>query len=163
MDKIYFSKMYDDVIIPSKREEDAGYDVYPHFTEDCMTIEPHKTVKIGTGLISAFDKKYVAILKERGSTGIKGMGIRAGIIDSGFRGEWIIAITNHNTKPLIIAKKNIINYMDSYKNIIYPYEKAICQCIILENPNIQLEEKDMNEILNMCSERGDGKFGSSKK
>ena len=78
MRKIYFSKLYEDVKIPSKREEDAGYDIYPYFKEDYIMINPHETKLINTGLISAFDKDYVAILKERGSTGTKGIGQRSG-------------------------------------------------------------------------------------
>lgn len=78
MNKIYFSKLYDNVKIPSKRAEDAGYDIYAYFTEDYIVINPHETKLISTGLISAFDEQYVAILKERGSTGTKGMGQRCG-------------------------------------------------------------------------------------
>lgn len=78
MNKIYFSKLYEDVKIPSKRDEDAGYDIYAYFTEDYIVINPHETKLINTGLISAFDEQYVAILKERGSTGTKGMGLRSG-------------------------------------------------------------------------------------
>lgn len=163
MKKIYFSKLYEDVKIPSKREEDAGYDIYPYFKEDYIMISPHETKLINTGLISAFDKDYVAILKERGSTGTKGIGQRSGIIDSGYRGEWIIPITNHNDKPIMIAKENIINYLDSYNNILYPYEKAICQAIIVEIPKLEVEEVDNETILNMESERMSGKLGSSNK
>ena len=163
MNKIYFSKLYEDVKIPSKRDEDAGYDIYAYFTEDYIVINPHETKLINTGLISAFDKEYVAILKERGSTGTKGMGLRAGILDSGYRGEWIVPITNHNDKPIMIAKENIINYLDSYKNILYPYEKAICQAIMVEVPQLEIEEVDNETILNMKSERMSGKLGSSNK
>lgn len=163
MKKIYFSKLYEDVKIPSKRAEDAGYDIYAYFTEDYIVINPHKTKLINTGLISAFDERYVAILKERGSTGTKGMGLRAGIIDSGYRGEWIVPITNHNDKPIMIAKENIINYLDSYNNILYPYEKAICQAIMVEVPKLEVEEVDNETILNMESERMSGKLGSSNK
>lgn len=163
MNKIYFSKLYEDVKIPSKREDDAGYDIYAHFNEDYIIINPNETKLINTGLISAFDKRYVAILKERGSTGTKGIGQRAGVIDASYRGEWIVPITNHNDKPIMIAKENIINYLDSYNNILYPYEKAICQAIIVEVPKLEIEEVDNETILNMKSERMSGKLGSSNK
>lgn len=163
MNKIYFSKLYEDVKIPSKREDDAGYDIYAHFNEDYIIINPNETKLINTGLISAFDKRYVAILKERGSTGTKGIGQRAGVIDASYRGEWIIPITNHNNKPIMIAKENIINYLDSYSNILYPYEKAICQAVMVEVPKLEIEEVDNETILNMKSERMSGKLGSSNK
>ena len=163
MNKIYFSKLYEDVKIPSNREDDAGYDIYAHFNEDYIIINPNETKLINTGLISAFDKRYVAILKERGSTGTKGIGQRAGVIDASYRGEWIIPITNHNNKPIMIAKENIINYLDSYSNILYPYEKAICQAVMVEVPKLEIEEVDNETILNMKSERMSGKLGSSNK
>ena len=63
----------------------------------------------------------------------------------------------------MIAKENIINYLDSYKNILYPYEKAICQAIMVEVPQLEIEEVDNETILNMKSERMSGKLGSSNK
>ena len=43
-----------------------------------MKIEPHETVLVPTGIASAFSSDYVAIIKERGSTGSKGIGQRCG-------------------------------------------------------------------------------------
>ena len=164
--KIYFAKLRQDVIIPSKRDEDGGFDVYANFEEPYLIIPPHKTVMVSTGLISAFSSDYVAILKERGSTGSKGIGQRCGVIDSGYRDEWFVSLTNHNNKPLIILKnKNEFPY-NEYKEddfIIYPYSKAICQVIMVEVPKLLIQELTKEEILKFESERGTGKLGSSKK
>lgn len=86
MEKLYWAKVREDAQIPSKRQEDAGYDLYPCFEEDFMRIDPLHTVLIPLGVASAFDDNYVLFLKERGSTGVKGMSVRAGVIDSGYRG-----------------------------------------------------------------------------
>ena len=75
---LYFAKTKETAIIPSKREEDGAFDIYACFEDDYMVIAPHETKLIPTGLASAFSSDYVAILKERGSTGTKGMGQRAG-------------------------------------------------------------------------------------
>ncbi len=75
---LYFAKTKDAAIIPSKREEDGAFDIYACFEEAYMMIAPHETKLVPTGLASAFSSDYVAILKERGSTGTKGMGQRAG-------------------------------------------------------------------------------------
>lgn len=77
-DVIKFAKIKPNAKIPSKRKEDAGYDVYPLFDGDFMIIEPHEIKMIPTGIASAFSENYVMVLKERGSTGTKGMAIRAG-------------------------------------------------------------------------------------
>lgn len=164
--KIFWAKTKESAIIPSKRAEDAGFDIYACFDEDCIVINPNETELIPTGLISAFDSSKVAILKERGSTGTKGMGQRAGIIDSGYRGEWMVPITNHNNVQLAIVKKD--SYDEMVKNleegaIIYPYEKAICQAIFFDIPMMESEEITKEEILNIKSERGTGKLGSSGK
>ena len=161
---IYFAKLKEGAIIPTKREEDGAFDIYACFEEDFMIIEPHQTQMIPTGLASAFSPDYVAIIKERGSTGTKGLGQRAGVIDSGYRGEWFIPLTNHNDKPLVIVKSNTTSdKIRSDNMIIYPFEKAICQCIMVEVPKLSTKEVSYEEILAFTSERGTGSLGSSGK
>ena len=76
---VKFAKVRPSAIIPTKRVEDAGYDIYANFDEDYITILPHETKMIPTGIVSACDVDYCFILKERGSTGTKGMGQRSGV------------------------------------------------------------------------------------
>lgn len=161
--KIYFAKMRDEAVIPSKRKEDGAFDIYACFEEDFIEISPHETKMIPTGIASAFSEDYVAILKERGSTGTKGMGQRAGVVDSGYRGEWFVPVTNHNNQTLVIVKANI-KRDDTFKDaIIYPYEKAISQCIMVEVPKLSTQEISYAELLKFESERGTGSLGSSGK
>lgn len=160
-DDLYFAKVRPTANIPSKRDEDAGYDIYANFEDDAIVIKPNETKLIPTGICSAFSEKYVAILKERGSTGTKGMGQRCGVIDSGFRGEWFVPITNHNNRPIVIVKKDVL--LEDFDCIIYPYEKAICQAVMVEVPKLQVKEVDLHTIKNFKSERQDGALGSSKK
>ena len=63
---IYFAKVKPEAIIPSKRVEDGAFDIYACFEEDYMTIEPHETKLIPTGIASACDTDYCIILRERG-------------------------------------------------------------------------------------------------
>lgn len=164
--KIYFAGMNQSVIIPNKRVEDAGYDLYANFEEDCLAIEPHTVVLVPTGLVSAFSSKWAIILKERGSTGTKGIEQRCGVIDSGFRGEWKVPITNGNEKTLVIAKEHCVEQLkQTYGDniIIYPYEKAIAQAIVVEVPEMEIEKLDLDMILKIPSKRGTGMLGSSNK
>lgn len=159
--EIWFAAKHSDTKIPTKRIEDGGYDIYPAFDGAYVKIMPHETVKINTGLYSAFSSDYVMILKERGSTGTKGIGQRCGVIDSGFRGEWLVPITNHNDKPLYIAKDVKIDTAEDA--IIYPYDKAIAQAIVVRVPKVNIVQKHYEEVCAVDSERKSGMLGSSGK
>lgn len=160
---ILFAKTKTGGKIPSKREEDGAFDIYACFDEEYMVIKPHETRMIPTGIASAFTNDYVAILKERGSTGSKGIGQRCGVIDSGFRGEWFVPLTNHNDKPLIISKNPDVCNVASEVAIVYPYSKAICQCMMVEVPKLNIEEISYDDLREIASERGVGSLGSSGK
>ncbi|MEG0767038.1 MAG: dUTP pyrophosphatase, partial [Clostridia bacterium] len=102
MEQIYFAKVRAEAIIPSRRTEDAGFDLYACFAEDTLYFAPGETRVIPTGIASAFDAGFYFQVKERGSTGVLGMAVRAGVIDSGYRGEWFIPITNLSAQPLYL-------------------------------------------------------------
>ncbi|MBB5183436.1 dUTP pyrophosphatase [Catenisphaera adipataccumulans] len=162
MKTLYWAKIKPDAIVPQKRREDAGYDLYPCFEEPYMEIKPHETKMVPLGVASAFDADYVMILKERGSTGTKGMAQRAGVIDSGYRGEYIAPVTNVNDVPLRIVKKEYMPQMPEGM-ILYPYEKAICQGVLLKMPHPECKEISYEELQQMTSKRMKGKLGSSGK
>jgi dUTP pyrophosphatase len=164
---IYFAKVRPDAIIPSKKDENAGYDVYANFEEEYMLIQPHETVMIPTGIASMCSPHYYLQLFERGSTGTKGIGQRCGVIDSGYRNEWFVPITNHNTYSMVIKKQNCKRTEDDFRRmfgnftLFYPYEKAICQAVLLPVPQTQVIELTYEELLTNKSERGLGNLGSS--
>lgn len=175
-DKIMFAKTHENAVIPTKRTEDGAFDIYGIFDTPTCVVLPHQTVMIPTGLISAFSPKYVAILKERGSTGTKGMGQRSGVIDSGYRGEWMIPITNHNDYPMIFSADAtevqlklgdanfVLDGIVRYDNVlIYPQSKAITQCVMVEVPALAIEEVTPEEVSAISSERGMGAWGSTGK
>lgn len=169
---IYFAGEDETVKIPTKRDEDGAYDIYANFKEDLLIIRPHETIKINTKLHSAFSKKYRAILGERGSTGTIGMAQRAGVIDSGYRGEWLVPITNTTVRPMVIAKSDIEEkqiysicrgYGFDLEPIIYPYKKAVCQVMLEEVPELEVRVMSLQDLMNIPSERGTGRLGSSGK
>ena len=164
--KLYWAKVKENAIIPTKREEDAGYDLYPCFEEEYLEILPLHTKLVPLGVASAFDSDYVMLLKERGSTGTKGMAQRAGVIDSGYRGEYMAPVTNVNDKPLCIVKKEVLETWDEdekEKYILYPYEKAVCQGVLLKMPQLESETLSYDELKKIASLRNDGRLGSSGK
>lgn len=164
---VKFAKVRPTAITPTKRDEDAGYDIYANFTEDYIMISPHETVMIPTGIACVCDIDYCFILKERSSTGTKGIAQRCGVIDSGYRGEIFVPITNTTDKNICIAKNNsrmanIINVPEGHVQI-YPYEKAIAQLLVVPVPTVDIEEYTYEELKVIPSKRGTGNLGSSEK
>lgn len=159
-------RMHEDVILPTKRDEDGCYDLYAYFEEPAFTI-PSGTIKlIPTGIKSAFDKKRRIAFRERGSNTKTGLILMSGQIDSGYRGEWFIAVYNTNNKDVIIAKRatEIVEFSTNDKEfLIIPYTKAICQFAIEQVPQDSIRECTLEELENYKSERGSGKLGSSGK
>jgi dUTP pyrophosphatase len=158
-----------DAKIPTKKSEDAGYDIYACFKDDFIKVPAHETVLVPTGIATALPINFYFQIEERGSTGSKGMKKSAGVIDSGFRGEWFIAITNTNAKSLYIAKENVRDKLKEAANvldkeiIIYPYEKAIAQAVLHEVHDVDVKEISYAELQDIKSERGTNMLGASNK
>ena len=171
--EIAFAKIRETAIIPSKKLEDAGYDLYANFEEDYFVIEAGATRAVPTGIACAFSSRYYAQVEERGSTGKLGIKKSSGVMDSGYRGEYLIMTYNTNQKPLVISKVSADEMQDefevsgvTYKKadvIIYPYTKAICQIVLHEVPVLEEKELSYAELCEIKSERGAGRFGSSGK
>ena len=162
---VKFARVRPTAVIPTKRDEDAGFDIYADFEDDFIIIDPHTTTLIPTGIASACDADYCFILKERGSTGTKGIAQRCGVIDSGYRNEWFVPITNTTNKKIAIVKKDAdyIFMKNTSGYTIYPYEKAIAQALIIPVPKVNVEELTYNELKEIASDRGMGALGSSGK
>ena len=96
----------------------------------------------------------------------------SGVMDSGYRGEYLIMTYNTNDIPLVISKiaaDELDTFEVSGKQyskddcIIYPYTKAICQLVVQEVPVMEEKEISFEELQQISSERGSGAFGSSGK
>jgi dUTP pyrophosphatase len=167
---ICFAKVKENAVIPQRESWNAGLDIYACFDEDYMIIEPHTTVLVPTGIASVIPEGYYIQIQERGSSGSKGIKYSAGVIDSSYRGEWFLATTNTNNKPVLITKLEI-DSMDKTAAelirsayIVYPYSKALFQGIV-HNVHNELSVKaiTLDELNAVPSQRGDGKLGSSGK
>lgn len=163
---IYWQLIKNNAKIPTKRVEDAGLDIYT--TDNNVVLKPNETKFFSTGLISSFPSNYWIEIKERGSTGAVGLSVRSGVIDSGYRGEWKIMLTNVNKFPIEFSDKvDKVTYIygkifkKRIKKIIYPTSKAIAQAVVIPLPNISFELKD--DIDKTTSERGASGWGASGK
>ena len=135
---LYFAKVNRNAIIPTKEKENAGYDIYACFNKDFLVIPPHSTKLVPTGIASAISDKYYLGVAERGSTGKIGMKYSAGVIDSGYRGEIFIGLSNINDVPIVISKLTREELEENYGKIgygetIYMTEEEYEDLIYLED------------------------------
>ena len=139
---LVFSKVRPDAIIPTKEDENAGYDIYANFEEDYIIIPPNSTKLISTGIASAVSEKYYLQVHERGSTGSKGMKYSAGVIDSSYRGEIFIALSNINSVEVIISKLRKEELINKYairdktnNDIILVYGNGLDYAYLFDSDN----------------------------
>jgi dUTP pyrophosphatase len=161
-DTLYFAKVSDTAIIPTKRKEDAGYDIYANMTKSHIDIPVGGILKVPTGIATAFNDKFVFITKERGSTGTQGMEVRCGVFDSGFRNEHMIVLSNATNKHITISTA-VSEVVVERKKIIYPASKAIAQGCLIRLGDAEAKEISYDELVGISSERGNGMLGSSGK
>lgn len=144
--ELLFAKVKPDAIIPKKEKENAGYDIYACFDEDYLIIPPHSTKLVPTGIATAISDKYYLGVAERGSTGKIGMKYSAGIIDSGYRGEIFIGLTNTNDTDIVISKLSREDLEEKYGS-----ESECFDAIVMKNTddNSQVYLEDYDEYGSM--------------
>lgn len=143
--KINIKKLNENAVIPTRgSEQAAGYDLYAA-TSYTIQIEPHSTVKIGTGLSIEIPDGYFGGIFARSGLATK-KGLRpancVGVCDSDYRGEYIVAIHNDTDEMMEVE----------------PGER-IAQLIVL--PYMPVEFNEVNELAD--TNRGNGGFGSTGK
>lgn len=120
----------------------AGCDLYAAIPES-ITIKPHTTEKIGTGLAFSLPKLTFAAIFARSGLATK-QGLRpancVGVCDSDYRGEYIVAIHNDSEEERIIQPKERIAQM-----VLMPY--------------LIMKMKEVEELDDTA--RGDSGFGST--
>lgn len=161
-DVLYFARLSRTATIPSKREEDAGYDIYADVDNEPIRLKVGRPTLIPTGIASAFSNKYYLNFKhERGSTGKIGMQVLSGVVDSGFRGEIFVCLCA--TWKDIILTREVNEVVTREDEILYPLNKAICQATLEVVPKVDVKEIPIDQLITISSERGTSKLGASGK
>jgi dUTP pyrophosphatase len=142
---IKIKRLSEEATIPTRGSEySAGYDLYANI-EKPVSIKPHETVKIGTGLAIEIPDGYFGAIFARSGLATK-EGLRpancTGVCDSDYRGEYIVAIHNDS---------------DVVREII-PHER-IAQLVVI--PYLYVSFKETDELSD--TSRGEGGFGSTGK
>ena len=133
----------DKAIIPTHGSEyAAGMDLYACI-DTPIVIAPHHTIKIGTGLaIELPENTFGGVVARSGLATKNGIRVCQGlaVIDSDYRGEWIVPLHNDTDTP----------------QIINPMER-IAQLVVI--PYLPVEFEEVDELSD--TERGDKGFGDS--
>lgn len=106
MDAIRVKKLKENAILPTYGSlEAAGADLYACLDTD-VTIQPGKTVFITTGLSMEIPKGCAGLIYARSGLACKqdlAPANKVGVVDSDYRGEFMIALHNHGSEPRTVS------------------------------------------------------------
>ena len=142
---IKIKKLNENAIIPTRGSKyAAGVDLYACIDKP-IEIQPHETVKIGTGLAMELPTGYFGAIFARSGLATK-QGLRpancVGCCDSDYRGDYIVPL--HNDTDIT--------------QTVIPNER-IAQLVIM--PYLPVDFIEVDELTE--TERGDGGFGHTGK
>lgn len=137
--EVKVKKLNEEAKIPEYAyEDDAAFDL---FAIEGVNIKPGERVQIKTGLAIQIPQGFVSLIWDKSGLSHKaGLKTLGGVIDSGFRGEWMIGLINLSNEDYKIEKGH-----------------KVAQAIIQKKETVKFTE--VEELSD--SERGEGGFGSS--
>ena len=140
--EIKIKKLQEKAMVPtSGSSKAAGYDLYACLEGESLTIEPHSTAMVGTGLAAAIPEGYFGGIFARSGLAAK-QGLRpancVGVVDADYRGEIKVALHNDTDQPRTIGDGERIAQM-----VVLPFLEVSFQTVS------ELDE----------TERGEGGFG----
>ena len=145
MTSIKIKKLNENAINPTYGPEfSAGADLYA-LQGEAVTVEPHQTVMIHTGLAMEIPEGYAGLIFARsGLASKRGLAPanKVGVVDPDYRGEFMVALHNHTDEPRTVEGG-----------------ERVAQLVIV--PFIQGSFEVANELSETV--RGEGGFGSTGK
>ena len=143
MTKVNIKKLNEKATIPTYGSEfSAGADLYA-LADEPITIAPHETVLVHTGVAMEIPTGYVGLVFARSGLATKralAPANKVGVIDSDYRGEIMVALHNHGSEAKTIENGERIAQL-----VLVPYLTA-----------------DFDEVDELSDTvRGEGGFGST--
>lgn len=140
---VKIKKLRQEAVIPVYgSEEAAGADLYACEGGE-VSVEPHQTVMIHTGLAVEIPKGYAGLVFARSGVASK-RGLapanKVGVVDSDYRGELMVALHNHSEETAVVGDGERIAQL-----VIVPYLTAVFE-----------EAEELED-----TRRGEGGFGST--
>ena len=135
---IKVKKLHPDATVPMYAHPgDAGMDLYS--VED-LILRPNYRAKIKTGISIELPSGYVSLVWDKSGVSSKGIKVLGGVLDSGYRGEYIVMLVNLSSEDFEIKKG-----------------QKVAQLLIqkVENPEIEIADELSD------TSRGAGGFGST--
>jgi len=116
---------------------DLAADLY---SVEAVTVEPHRSALVATGLAMAFPAGYGALVEDRSGLAVRGITTLAGVIDPGYRGEIKVVLINITDASVTLAAGD-----------------RVAQLRIVQRIEARFEESDDLD----GTHRGEGGFGST--
>jgi dUTP pyrophosphatase len=134
-------KLHQDAKIPKyAHHDDAGCDLFA--VEDTL-VKVGQRIPVPTGLVMEIPEGFVGLIWDKSGLAVKhGIKTIAGVIDSTYRGEILVAVTNLSDTDYLFEKGH-----------------KIAQMIIQRKETVEFEEVD--ELTDTV--RGGGRLGSTGK
>lgn len=138
---VKLKKLYDNAQLPTyAKEGDAGMDIRSYSGGLHINLMPNETRMISCGFALEIPHGYFGSVRERSGLASTGIRLGGGVIDSGYRGEVKVILTNLSSSVYTFFHGDKIAQI-----IIQPCERAEL-----------VEVEELGE-----SERGDAGFGST--
>jgi dUTP pyrophosphatase len=134
-------KLHADAKIPKyAHHDDAGFDLC---AIENTTVKPKERIPVPTGLAFEIPEGFVGLIWDKSGLAVKhGIKTIAGVIDSTYRGEILVAVTNNSDEEYLFEKGH-----------------KIAQMIIQKKETVEFVEVD--ELTDTV--RGEGRMGSTGK
>ena len=134
-------KIHPDAKVPKyAHHDDAGFDL---FAVEDIVIKKGERFPIPTGLAMEIPEGFVGLIWDKSGLSVKhGIKTIAGVVDSTYRGEVLVAVTN--------LGESDYHFLKGHK---------VAQMIIQRKETVEFEEID--ELTS--TERGEGRLGSTGK
>ena len=142
--KVQLKKFDEEAIIPEYKSQDAAaFDLHACIPDNgVVVISPGETFMVPTGIgIFLKNPDYCLEIWERSGFGVRGIGRRAGLVDSDYQGPIYVVLTNHTGNDLTIGHGHRIAQAK-----ISPVQRVVF---------------DVVEEFDTVTERGTGAFGST--
>ena len=144
MSNVKFVKLHQNAKVPTQgSDKAAGFDLYAVLSQERVSIPPHETVKIGTGLAIQPPDGYFGAIFARSGLATKS-GLRpancVGVCDQDYTGEYCVAIHNDTDEMKFVENGD-----------------RIAQLVFMPYLPVEFTEVDSLDK----TDRADGGFGST--
>lgn len=142
-------------------KDSAAFDLFYNGSEPLLVGD--KPVLIPTGVSSEFSPGFVAIMKERSGLGLKGLELKAGVIDADYRGMWGVVARFPVVYDVIWNEDGSFHHAKiaaSWRPFIVKPGDKVAQFLLIETAKLEMINGG-GHFNFLDDQRGERGFGSS--